>query len=96
MANFKRYSMEIKHSNNFHQVDESTFKSYGNQDNAQLKSELSVEQSRAIFTHLGIPLVSQSATLQNKWMNRNRIYISQWPENKYPYWVHTTPVYTGG
>lgn len=66
--------------NGFHQI--------AKQDNAELKSELSVQQSRAIFSALNIPLVSESSTQQNKWYLKYRIYIGYRAMESYAIWCY--------
>lgn len=58
------------------------------ENGAELHSELSLEQSRALFKHIGIPLVSQSETAQNNWLRKQGIYIGIKPQHKYPFWCN--------
>lgn len=55
---------------------------------AELKSEISIAQSRAIFSALNIPLVSESSTQQNKWYLKHRIYIGYRAMESYPIWCY--------
>lgn len=54
---------------------------------AKLYTKFTDEQSRAMFNAVGIPIVSPSATMQNNWLRKHKIYIGQQAQDKYPEWA---------